>query len=310
MMRLRHGCCTDALNASEVVIPCKASREIFEVLKGIVRFRSAFRSVFLECYEPPVLGTSLELNGPYNSTDNPVFDAATPPQDPAPARSSQTVQPMALVSMAVPELNGTSRLAFRAFSLKLRVYQGLNLHIPVNAFHHLLASSAMDGVFFQSIADAYDQLVDGWGDEADRAEALEALLDLAFATAFESAVSEAIRRGTLTHFTTIYHLFSHCMQVPNMRQEQRTKLRDEAVRLFHQVVPDAKDRQDQRAFKAALQVVGSAHENLLASMRYVPATADRPPLRAEQDSESEEVLLLRRQLAELQARALPHPPQR
>ncbi|KAJ9528810.1 hypothetical protein QJQ45_000044 [Haematococcus lacustris] len=47
MMRLRHGCCTDALNASEVVIPCKASREIFEVLKGIVRFRSAFRSVFL-----------------------------------------------------------------------------------------------------------------------------------------------------------------------------------------------------------------------------------------------------------------------
>ncbi|KAJ9525459.1 hypothetical protein QJQ45_003135 [Haematococcus lacustris] len=47
MMRLRHGCCTDALNASEVVIPCKASREIFEVLKGIVRFRS----VFLECYK-------------------------------------------------------------------------------------------------------------------------------------------------------------------------------------------------------------------------------------------------------------------
>ncbi|KAJ9505068.1 hypothetical protein QJQ45_005456 [Haematococcus lacustris] len=161
---------------------------------------------------------------------------------------------MALVSMAVPELTGTSRLAFRAFSLKLRAYLGLNLHIPVNAFHHLLASSAMDGVFFQSIADAYEQLVDGWGDEADRAEALEALLDLveeqlidppshqagldpalvlggkgcssakAFATAFESAVNEAIRRGTLTHFTAINHLFSHCLQVPTMRQEQRTKM--------------------------------------------------------------------------------------
>ncbi|KAJ9515627.1 hypothetical protein QJQ45_021742, partial [Haematococcus lacustris] len=238
---------------------------------------------------PPVLGTSLELNGPYNSTDNPVFDAAAPPKDPAPARNSQTVQPMALVSMAVPELNGTSRLAFRAFSLKLRAYLGLNLHIPVNAFHHLLASSAMDGVFFR-------------GKGCNNAKA--------FATAFESAVSEATRRGTLTHFTTIYHLFSHCMQVPNMRQEQRTKLRDEAVRLFHQAVPDAKDRQDQRAFQAALQVVGAAHENLLASMRYVPATADRPPLRSEQDSEAEEVLLLRRQLAELQARALPHPRQR
>ncbi|KAJ9506119.1 hypothetical protein QJQ45_002440 [Haematococcus lacustris] len=247
---------------------------------------------------------------------------------------------MAIVSMAVPELTGTSRLAFRAFSLKLRAYLGLNLHIPVNAFHHLLASSTMDGVFFQSIADAYEQLVDGWGDEADRAEALEALLDLveeqlidppshqagldpalvlggkgcssakAFATAFESAVNEAIRRGTLTHFTAINHLFSHCLQVPTMRQEQRTKLRDEAVRLFHQAVPDAEDRQDQRAFRAALHAVSAAHENLLDSMRYVPATADRPPLRAEQDPVSEEVLLLRQQLAELQARALPQPPQR
>ncbi|KAJ9523780.1 hypothetical protein QJQ45_019973, partial [Haematococcus lacustris] len=247
---------------------------------------------------------------------------------------------MALVSMAVPELTGTSRLAFRAFSLKLRAYLGLNLHIPVNAFHHLLASSAMDGVFFQSITDAYEQLVDGWGDEADRAEALEALLDLveeqlidppshqagldpalvlggkgcssakAFATAFESAVNEAIRRGTLTHFTAINHLFSHCLQVPTMRQEQRTKLRDEAVRLFHQAVPDAEDRQDQRAFRAALHAVSAAHENLLDSMRYVPATADRPPLRAEHDPVSEEVLLLRQQLAELQARALPQPPQR
>ncbi|KAJ9522723.1 hypothetical protein QJQ45_019872 [Haematococcus lacustris] len=225
-------------------------------------------------------------------------------------------------------------------SLKLRAYLGLNLHIPVNAFHHLLASSTMDGVFFQSIADAYEQLVDGWGDEADRAEALEALLDLveeqlidppshqagldpalvlgskgcssakAFATAFESAVNEAIRRGTLTHFTAINHLFSHCLQVPTMRQEQRTKLRDEAVRLFHQAVPDAEDRQDQRAFRAALHAVSAAHENLLDSMRYVPATADRPPLRAEQDPVSEEVLLLRQQLAELQACALPQPPQR
>ncbi|KAJ9529940.1 hypothetical protein QJQ45_023204 [Haematococcus lacustris] len=247
---------------------------------------------------------------------------------------------MALVSMAVPELTGTSRLAFRAFSLKLRAYLGLNLHIPVNAFHHLLASSAMDGVFFQSIADAYEQLVDGWGDEADRAEALEALLDLveeqlidppshqagldpalvlggkgcssakAFATAFESAVNEAIRRGTLTHFTAINHLFSHCLRVPTMRQEQRTKLRDEAVRLFHQAVPDAEDRQDQRAFRAALHAVSAAHENLLDSMRYVPAAADRPPLRAEQDPVSEEVLVLRQQLAELQARALPQPPHR
>ncbi|KAJ9507264.1 hypothetical protein QJQ45_006224 [Haematococcus lacustris] len=247
---------------------------------------------------------------------------------------------MALVSMAVPELTGTSRLAFRAFSLKLRAYLGLNLHIPVNAFHHLLASSAMDGVFFQSIADAYEQLVDGWGDEADRAEALEALLDLveeqlidppshqagldpalvlggkgcssakAFATAFESAVNEAIRRGTLTHFTAINHLFSYCLQVPTMRQEQRTKLRDEALRLFHQAVPDAEDRQDQRAFRAALHAVSAAHENLLDSMRYVPAAADRPPLRAEQDPVSEEVLLLRQQLAELQARALPQPPHR
>ncbi|KAJ9526324.1 hypothetical protein QJQ45_009775 [Haematococcus lacustris] len=292
--------------------------------------------------EPPVLGTPLELNGPYSSTDNPVFDAAAPPQvpAPAPARSSRAVQPMALVTMAVPELIGTSRLAFRAFSLKLRAYLGLNLHIPVNAFHHLLASSAMDGVFFQSITDAYEQLVDGWGDEADRAEALEALLDLveeqlidppshqagldpalvlggkgcssakAFATAFESAVNEAIRRGTLTHFTAINHLFSHCLQVPTMRQEQRTKLRDEAVRLFHQAVPDAEDRQDQRAFRAALHAVSAAHENLLDSMRYVPATADRPPLRAEQDLVSEEVLLLRQQLAELQAWALPQPPQR
>ncbi|KAJ9522472.1 hypothetical protein QJQ45_008243 [Haematococcus lacustris] len=291
---------------------------------------------------PPVLGTPLELNGPYSSTDNPVFDAAAPPQEPAPAptRSSRAVQPMALVTMAVPELIGTSRLAFRAFSLKLRAYLGLNLHIPVNAFHHLLASSAMDGVFFQSITDAYEQLVDGWGDEADRAEALEALLDLveeqlidppshqagldpalvlggkgcssakAFATAFESAVNEAIRRGTLTHFTAINHLFSHCLQVPTMRQEQRTKLRDEAVRLFHQAVPDAEDRQDQRAFRAALHAVSAAHENLLDSMRYVPATADRPPLRAEQDLVSEEVLLLRQQLAELQAWALPQPPQR
>ncbi|KAJ9509010.1 hypothetical protein QJQ45_001465 [Haematococcus lacustris] len=139
---------------------------------------------------------------------------------------------MALVSMVVPKLNGTSRLGFRAFSRKLRAYLVLNLHIP-------------------SIADAYEQLVDGWGDEADRAEALEALLDLveeqlidppshqagldlalvlggkgcssakAFATAVESAVSEAIRRGTLTHFTAINHLFSHCLQVLNMRQEQR-----------------------------------------------------------------------------------------
>ncbi|KAJ9520169.1 hypothetical protein QJQ45_030084, partial [Haematococcus lacustris] len=291
---------------------------------------------------PPVLGTPLELNGPYSSTDNPVFDAAAPPQEPAPAptRSSRAVQPMALVSMAVPELTGTSRLAFRAFSLKLRAYLGLNLHIPVNAFHHLLASSAMDGVFFQSIADAYEQLVDGWGDEADRAEALEALLDLveeqlidppshqagldpalvlggkgcssakAFATAFESAVNEAIRRGTLTHFTAINHLFSHCLRVPTMRQEQRTKLRDEAVRLFHQAVPDAEDRQDQRAFRAALHAVSAAHENLLDSMRYVPAAADRPPLRAEQDPVSEEVLVLRQQLAELQARALPQPPHR
>ncbi|KAJ9526765.1 hypothetical protein QJQ45_017485, partial [Haematococcus lacustris] len=291
---------------------------------------------------PPVLGTPLELNGPYSSTDNPVFDAAAPPQAPAlaPTRSSRAVQPMALVSMAVPELTGTSRLAFRALSLKLRAYLGLNLHIPVNAFHHLLASSAMDGVFFQSIADAYEQLVDGWGDEADRAEALEALLDLveeqlidppshqagldpalvlggkgcssakAFATAFESAVNEAIRRGTLTHFTAINHLFSHCLQVPTMRQEQRTKLRDEAVRLFHQAVPDAEDRQDQRAFRAALHAVSAAHENLLDSMRYVPATADRAPLRAEQDPVAEEVLLLRQQLAELQARALPQPPQR
>ncbi|KAJ9515291.1 hypothetical protein QJQ45_006592 [Haematococcus lacustris] len=291
---------------------------------------------------PPVLGTPLELNGPYSSTDNPVFDAAAPPQEPAPApvRSSRAAQHMAIVSMAVPELTGTSRLAFRAFSLKLRAYLGLNLHIPVNAFHHLLASSTMDGVFFQSIADAYEQLVDGWGDEADRAEALEALLDLveeqlidppshqagldpalvlggkgcssakAFATAFESAVNEAIRRGTLTHFTAINHLFSHCLQVPTMRQEQRTKLRDEAVRLFHQAVPDAEDRQDQRAFRAALHAVSAAHENLLDSMRYVPATADRPPLRAEQDPVSEEVLLLRQQLAELQTRALPQPPQR
>ncbi|KAJ9533521.1 hypothetical protein QJQ45_026583 [Haematococcus lacustris] len=281
-------------------------------------------------------------NGETSSTDNPVFDAAAPPQEPAPTpvRSSRAAQHMAIVSMAVPELTGTSRLAFRAFSLKLRAYLGLNLHIPVNAFHHLLASSTMDGVFFQSIADAYEQLVDGWGDEADRAEALEALLDLveeqlidppshqagldpalvlggkgcssakAFATAFESAVNEAIRRGTLTHFTAINHLFSHCLQVPTMRQEQRTKLRDEAVRLFHQAVPDAEDRQDQRAFRAALHAVSAAHENLLDSMRYVPATADRPPLRAEQDPVSEEVLLLRQQLAELQARALPQPPQR
>ncbi|KAJ9529817.1 hypothetical protein QJQ45_022213 [Haematococcus lacustris] len=60
MMRLRHGCCTDALNASEVVIPCKASRETFEVLKGIVLFRSAFRSVFLECCKQPLVAGVLQ----------------------------------------------------------------------------------------------------------------------------------------------------------------------------------------------------------------------------------------------------------